>query len=47
MHEYYILSATAGWLPTPFLAPTRWQAIMLAVASGLRVKGVSYRSHKS
>jgi hypothetical protein len=46
MNEYFMLT-NSGWLATPFLAPTRWQAIMLAVASGLRVKGVSYKGHKS
>ncbi len=40
MHEYWLLS-NHGWLPIPYLAPTRWQAIALAVASGLVVKGVS------
>ena len=45
MHEYWLLT-NSGWLATPFMAPTRWQAVMTAVASGLKVKGVSPRKPK-
>jgi hypothetical protein len=45
MHEVYILSRR-GWLPTPYLAKTRWEAIMLAIASGIVVRGSSVKRPK-
>jgi hypothetical protein len=45
MREYWLLS-NRGWMPRPYLAQNAWQAVSLAVASGLTIKGVSPRKPK-